>query len=575
ALTMKIEIGTILLFIYAVFFCSACQQNSESYSDADQAVTDLTVVQPNNSLTPAESSASYRFERVGKAILPNQNENLMDNIAYSKLAPWPYTDGNVFYTGCYDPTRIDNDEPWNDRCFAVIDISDPLAPVRVATVPGYDPKLSPAPPQGHIIWQDDYPFPDLPIQAPCLVDWDDPAIAAAERAPQCWDPGWNTHTHYVSKGPNGLLAVNQESYRLGTHRQHNYRGVKFYDVSDPANPIFLSYWQAPASPFDHSADEYPDMHGVHHFNFEDNYLMLGGEYEGYIGKIFIILDVADPSNPVEVSKFHLPGQKTPEEDDLRNWEQSPKFNFPVVELDNGKWSKYYGMHYVSIDNDRAYLSYHQAGLVILDVADKANPKLLSHTDYIMPEAQQNSPDAEACIASGGGVPTACGNAHSAKVLPTNPNILIMTDEYFSCPFGHMRIFDVEDPTQPVILSRVLLPESTDCDPSNPTKAVNASRYPNRGPSTHIGNYFGGELEDIYVVAWYGAGVRAIDLSDITNPKVVAEYQYSIADDFPQIDSQVTDKLIGQDTYDVIQGPDGHLYVSDGSAGLRVVKLIKE
>lgn len=569
---------TLIVCVFGIIVSlTACQQDTSMSPDSQVTESQSTNQQSELaalSETVDTDATGYRFERVGKAVLANNAQGHADNISYTKVAPWPYTDGDVFYTGCYDPNPIQYEgEEWSDRCFATVDISVPVNPVRLATVPGYDPELSPAPPHDHIILQDDYPFPDLPTQAPCMVDWSDPAISDGTKAPECWDPGWNTHTHYVAKGPNNILAVNQESYRLGTPQQHNYRGVKFYDVSDPSEPKFLSYWEAPASPYDPELGEYPDMNGVHHFNFDGNYLYLGGEYEGYIGKILVILDLSDPSNPVEVSKLHLPGQKTPEEDDIRDWNQAPRFSSPIVEMENGKWNKHVGLHYVSVDNDKAYLSYHQAGLGVVDVSDKANPVLLAHHDYLLPQAQVDSPDQAECVASAGGVSAACGNAHSAKVLPTNPNILIMTDEYFSCPFGHMRLFDVEDPTQPKLISQVLLPETVDCNPSEPRRA--RLDYPNRGPSTHIGNYFGGELEDLYVVAWYGAGVRAVDVSDVNNPTVVAEYRYTIADDFPHINSQVTDRLKGTAAYDVIQGPEGYLYVADSSAGLRVLRLVKE
>ena len=82
-----------------------------------------------------------------------------------------------------------------------------------------------------------------------------------------------------------------------------------------------------------------------------------------------------------------------------------------------------GLHYVAVQGNIAYLSYHQAGLVILDVRDKQNPKFLSRLDYLTPEFQANepqsgmpSPDHVACQTNNGfpadGVDAACGNAHS-------------------------------------------------------------------------------------------------------------------------------------------------------------------
>ncbi len=335
------------------------------------------------------TEGAWNFERVGMATLPDGN---LDLASFSKLAPWPNTDGDYLYSGCYDPSPLDNAQPAPDRCFMTVDLSDPTNPVRLATVPNFDPIASPSPPPGHVVWSRDYPFPNLPVSVPCKVDWNSAAIAGATEAPSCWDPGWNSHNHYAQNGPGDILAVNQERYRGGTTRQPTYHGVKFYDISDRANPRFLSYWEAPTSPPNSETGIYPDARGTHHFNFNGPYLYLGAEYEGFIGKIFVILDVRDPENPVEAGKWWLPGQNTPEEDSIRDWEQQGSFSNPIVRTDNGKWTKHVGMHYATVQDDIAYLSYHQAGLVIMDVSDKSNPVLLSRTDYLLPGADDSNPD---------------------------------------------------------------------------------------------------------------------------------------------------------------------------------------
>lgn len=503
-----------------------------------------------------------------------------DRHSFSKLAPWPLADADTFYTGCYDPVPLIDDPTAEDRCFGVIDISDPDKPVWRTTVYTFDTVASPSPPQDHVIWEEDYPFPNLPAHVPCVVDWADPDIAGARKAPPCWDPGWNTHSHYVARGPGGLLAVNQERYRRGTERQLNYHGVRFYDVSDPQDPVFLSYWEAPASSADPVTGAYRDMEGTHHFNFDDRYLYLGTEYKGYIGKILVILDLADPGKPLEVGRWWVPGQKTPEEDGSRNWIQH-HWTDPVVQDADGRYQKHVGMHYVSLHDDKAYLAYHQAGLIILDVQDKSKPRLLSRVDYLMPDAEPESPDRAACRASAGGQPAACGNAHSAKVVPGREDLLVMSDEYFACPFGHMRIFDVGDATRPRLLSHMALPETVACDAEHPRWARDAERFPRRGPSTHIGNAWN---SDIYMMAWYGAGLRAIDISDPQNPQEVGRFIYNVEDDFPGAAhdakpdvsylvgpvNQPGSRFAGRDTYDAIFGPGGQIYVSDGTGGLRVL-----
>jgi len=510
--------------------------------------------------TAEPTEGAWNFERVGMATLSNGQ---LDLASFSKLAPWPNTDGDYLYSGCYDPSPLDNAQPAPDRCFMTVDLSDPTNPVRLATVPNFDPIASPSPPPDHAVWSPDYPFPNLPVSVPCKVDWNDPAIAAATERPSCWDPGWNSHNHYAQNGPGDILAVNQERYRGGTTRQPTYHGVKFYDISDRANPRFLSYWEAPTSPPDPATGVYPDARGTHHFNFNGPYLYLGAEYEGFIGKIFVILDVRNPENPVETGKWWLPGQKTPEEDAIRDWEQQGSFSNPIVRADNGKWTKHVGMHYATVQDDIAYLSYHQAGLIIMDVSDKSNPILLSRTDYLMPGADDTNPDIAACQAAAGREIAACGNTHAAKRIP-NTDLLIVSDEYFTCPYGHVRIFDVADDRNPTLLSHYLTDQNTACDSENPLQAADAPRFPRRGPSSHIGNPLS---DDIYLMAWYGNGVQAIDISDPANPVGAGYFNYRIDSDLDAREAQYA----GSDTYDVILGRDGYLYSSDGTSGLRVLR----
>lgn len=500
------------------------------------------------------------FERVGHAVLADGGPDLA---AFSKLAPWPYTDGDYLYSGCSSKAPLAADEA-ADRCFMIMDLSDPQRPVRSATIHTFDLDRSPAPPADHPVWSSDYPWPNLPAASPCMVDWLDPDLRDGSRPPPCWDPGWNTQTHYVAALPGRLLAVNLERFRYGTTRQPNWHGVRFYDISDPAHPRLLSQWDVPVSPPDPVTGEYPDARGVHHFNFHGNYLYLGTEYEGYVGKILVVLDVSDPAAPVEVGKWWLPGQKTPEEDAVRDWIQQPLFSRPVVELEEGIWSRHVGMHYVTVEGTTAYLAYHQAGLVLLDVSDPSRPTLASWTNYLQPGAHPVSPNAEACRRAAGDRPAACGNTHAARLLP-GTRLLMVEDEYFTCPFGHVRIFDVEDPRAPRMLGQLVLPETLDCDPEAPLNSADRERFPIRGPSAHLGNPFN---DRIYLTAWYGLGLQAFDYSDPTAPRHVTGYAYRIADDLAVFDP----RFVGADAYDVIIGPQGHLYLSDGTAGLRVLKL---
>jgi hypothetical protein len=70
------------------------------------------------------------------------------------------------------------------------------------------------------------------------------------------------------------------------------------------------------------------------------------------------------------------------------------------------------------------------------------------------------------------------------------------------------------------------------------------------------------------MAWYGNGLQVIDISDPRRPKSAGHYNY-------RIDSELgieEPRYSGSDTYDVVFGPQGHLYVSDGTSGLRVLRF---
>jgi hypothetical protein len=512
---------------------------------------------PESESEPAPAPANedvWNIEQIGNAVT---SDGQVDLGGYSKLAPWPNTDGRYFYSGCYDPAPLVSNMG-EDRCFLTVDLETPDRPVRLATVYGFDRTASPSPPPDHVVWSPTYPFPNLPVQAPCMVDWDNPGISAGTTRPACWDPGWNTHTHYVSQGPAKLLAVNQERYRGGTDRQASNHGVKFYDVSDPAAPVFLSYWESPSAAPDPDTGVMEDARGTHHFNFSGPYLYLGATYEGYVGRILVILDLTDPRRPVEAAKWWIPGQKTPEEDAVRDWVQTPNaLRTPIVD-EGGKLTKHVAMHYATIYGNRAYLSYNQAGLVILDVEDPRNAKFISRLDYLVPNFDPTNPNQEACNRAAG-TDAACGNTHSAKLLP-GKDVLWMTDEYFSCPYGHLRMVDISDETQPRIISHFAYPENTACDPSNPGRTADPARFPRRGPSTHIGNTLG---DDLLFLAWYGMGVRVFDIANPESPVETGHYMYKIDPTVPE--------FAGNDTYDVIFGPGGRLYASDGTSGLRVLR----
>jgi len=458
---------------------------------------------------------------------------------YSKLDAKGRTDGHYLYSGCYLP----------DRCFRTVDVRDPYNPVQLATVDTYDPVESPAPPldtpAGAAVWYSDK-YNDLPIEVPC-GDWNDPDIVNGTKEPTCWDPGWNTHSHYVQESRN-ILVANQERYRTAdTSKRASFAGLTIWDVHDPANPVFLSRVDVPKGPRLPNGT-FTQAGGVHHFFFDGRYVYMGAPHAGFFDRVLIIVDLLDPENPVIASKWWVPGQKTPEEDDIRDWVPLRGFAgvMPVIPVGSeGMLRKGVGLHYAYVQGNRAYLSYHHGGVIILNVSDKRDPQMISRLDYFTPEYAVESPNNEVCIAESG-EGAICGNTHAAKPVPGH-NLLVVSDEYFRCPYGHVRIVDISDETNPEIISHFYYPENFDCD----------AEWPASTPSSHLGT---AKNSHLYFMAWFGFGLRAIDLSNPYEPVEAGYYIY-----------ENSEEVAGCETYDINLGPGGFLYVSDNTDGLRVLK----
>jgi hypothetical protein len=62
-------------------------------------------------------------------------------------------------------------------------------------------------------------------------------------------------------------------------------------------------------------------------------------------------------------------------------------------------------------------------------------------------------------------------------------------------------------------------------------------------------------------------MQAIDISDPAQPVSTGHCNYRVDRDLDEPNAQYA----GADTYDVIIGRDGYLYVSDGTSGLRVLR----
>ena len=102
--------------------------------------------------------------------------------------------------------------------------------------------------------------------------------------------GWHSHKVRVV---GDIMIVNQEKFGK-SGRSDIGGGIDIYDVSKPDAPKLITEWRTVGG-------------GVHRFDFDGRYAYISPTAEGYVGNIVMILDLADPAKPVEVSRWWIPG----------------------------------------------------------------------------------------------------------------------------------------------------------------------------------------------------------------------------------------------------------------------------
>ena len=178
-------------------------------------------------------------------------------------------------------------------------------------------------------------------------------------------------------------------------------GISIFDVTDPLKPRLLrqSFLEVP-------------VHNAFVIQAKGKALALvvsDGRFEGIADKDFYIVDISDPASPAVLSLTGAP-----------DWGVAGEVlgTARIAGL-HDVWAQTYS---ASLPNSAyagktiAYLSYWDAGLVILDITDPANPVFLGDSDYLDPDPLSGRPPE--------------GNSHSA-VPSEDGSLVFMSDEDFT------------------------------------------------------------------------------------------------------------------------------------------------
>jgi len=222
-------------------------------------------------------------------------------------------------------------------------------------------------------------------------------------------------------------------------------------------------------------------------------------------QFYQIVDIRNPSKPVEAGRWWYPGQKKGETPLPRN----PNF-------DNG-YRPHNTMCYPQRP-DRAYLGYIDGGVVVLDISDKAHPKEVSRFNYSPPFN---------------------GFTHTAMPLFSR-DLLMVSDE---CVYDDGKdwpkltwVFDMRN-------EKNLVPISTLPLPPVEVFAKRGGRYGSHNLHENYPSPLSWRSDDIVVATFFNGGVRAYDLANPYQPKEIGYFVPGTPPMSPKGSAQINDVWI--------------------------------
>lgn len=290
-------------------------------------------------------------------------------------------------------------------------------------------------------------------------------------------------------------------------------GMAVYDIANPAEPRKIGFMPVEGG-------------GVHRIWYT------GGRWayasvllDGFTDYIFMTIDMADPTKPVEAGRYWLPGM-----------------NSAAGETPDWPPQRRYGLHHATVSGDTAYGAWRDAGLVMIDVKDRVNPKLIVHRNWSPPFG---------------------GGTHNCLALPDR-DLMVVLDEAVldNCEDGikHIWMFDIREPSNPVSISTFPVPnEDNYC-----------AKGAHFGPHNIHENRPDGLVSSELIFATYqNAGIRVVDIRDPYRPVEVGAY-------VPPQPERLVDHRPNRarviQSCDVYVDKQGLVYANDYNGGLSILEF---
>lgn len=290
-------------------------------------------------------------------------------------------------------------------------------------------------------------------------------------------------------------------------------GLAVYDISQPAAPRRIGFMPVEGG-------------GIHRLWYT------GGRWayasvllDGFTDYIFMTVDMGDPSRPREAGRWWIPGM-----------------NLAAGETPAWPTSRRYGLHHAIVHGDTAYAAWRDAGMVVLDVADRSQPKLVVHKNWSPPFG---------------------GGTHNCLPLPDRDLLVVLDEAVLDHQEDGLKliwVFDNRVRENPVSIATC----------PSPAEADYRAKGGHFGPHNIHENRPGSFVSSQLIFATYqNAGIRVFDISNAFAPKEVGAL-------VPPAPARMMDKRPNRtrviQSADVFVDAAGIVYATDYNGGLSIIEF---
>ncbi|MFC7397719.1 LVIVD repeat-containing protein [Chelatococcus sp. GCM10030263] len=289
-------------------------------------------------------------------------------------------------------------------------------------------------------------------------------------------------------------------------------GLTVYDISRPAEPRQIGFMPVAGG-------------GIHRIWYTGGrWAYVSALLDGFTDYIFMSIDMSDPANPREAGRYWLPGM-----------------NLAAGETPTWPPQRRYGLHHPIISGDTAYAAWRDAGLVMIDVADRTAPKLITHRNWSPPFG---------------------GGTHNCLPLPDRDLLVVLDEAVLDNQEDGLKLiwlFDIREPTNPVSISTFPTPAEDDY----------VRKGGHFGPHNVHENRPGSFVSSELIFATYqNAGVRVFDIRNPYRPEEIAAF-------VPPAPARLVDHRPNRprviQSCDVFVDAQGLVYSNDYNGGLFILE----